>query len=141
MSVSIETMEKIKVILVDNDADELFFMEKGFESSELFTIVAQFSNGLELYEFLDDADDLPDLIITDLNMPWKSGIEIASELGSNTAYESIVVVVLSITPESNRAYFQESLRGKSLFIPKPTSMLEYKAFAIALYDKIHAQRP
>jgi response regulator RpfG family c-di-GMP phosphodiesterase len=139
MPVSIETMEKIKVVLVDNDPDELFFMEKGFESSDLFSIIAQFSNGLELYEFLDDTDELPDLIVTDLNMPWKSGIDIAKEISSNTAYESVKVVVLSITPESNRAYFQESLSGKSLFIPKPTSMLEYKSFAIALYDKIHAE--
>lgn len=132
-------MEKIKVILVDNDPDELFFMEKGFESSDLFIIIAQFSNGLDLYEFLDDTDELPDLIVTDLNMPWKSGIEIARELGLNEAYETIKVVVLSITSEHNRAHFQESLPGTSLFIPKPTSMLEYERFAIALYDKIHAE--
>src|SRR5688572_16320052 len=127
-------MEKIKVILVDNDPDELFFMEKGFESSELFTILAQFSNGLELYEFLDDTDELPDLIVTDLNMPWKSGIEIAKEVTSNASYKSIKVVVLSITSEDDRAHFQGILSGGSLFFPKPTSMLDYEHFATVLYD-------
>ncbi|WP_276366649.1 response regulator [Chryseolinea sp. H1M3-3] len=130
-------MERIKVILVDNDPDELFFMEKGFEASDRYAIIAQCSGWPQLKEFIQHADELPDLIITDLNMPGKNGVDIASMIHSNPAYNAIKVVVLSITTGDNNKGVQANLSGSSLFIPKPSSLLEYESFAIDLYEKIN----
>ncbi len=131
-------MERIRVILVDNDPDELFFMEKGFGSTDRYTIIAQCSGWPELKEFIQYADELPDLIITDLNMPGKNGVDIASMIHSNPAYSSIRVIVLSLTSGNSNVDVQSNLGGSLLFIPKPSSLLEYESFALDLYEKINA---
>lgn len=132
-------MDRIKVILVDNDPDELFFMEKGFKVSPFYEIISKFSDGSDLMEFLYDARKLPDLIITDLNMPGKSGIEIAREITLNPNFAYIKVIVLSLGFGNNSFDMKRSGRGGSpLFFEKPSSLLEYQSFATDLYDKILA---
>ena len=130
-------MDKIKLILVDNDPDELFFMEKGFNASSFYEIIAKFSDGSELLEFLYDARKLPDLIITDLNMPGKSGIEIAREITLNSNFAYVKVIVLSLGYGNNSFNTKQSNQaGSPLFFQKPSSMLEYNSFATDLYDRI-----
>ena len=41
-------MDRIKLILVDNDPDELYFMEKGFKSLPFYEIIGKFSDGAEI---------------------------------------------------------------------------------------------
>ena len=132
-------MDRIKLILVDNDRDELYFMEKGFNSLPFYEIVGKFSDGAELMEFLYDARRLPDLVIADLNMPGKSGIEIAREITLNPNFAYIKVIVVSLGFGSSSFDTKRSGRGGSpFFFPKPSSLLEYKSFATELYDKILA---
>jgi DNA-binding NarL/FixJ family response regulator len=129
----------MKLILVDNDPDELYFMEKGFDSLPFYEIIGKFSNGAALMEFLNDARRLPDIIITDLSMPGKSGIEIAREVTLNPNFAYIKVIVLSLGFGNNSFDTKRSGRGGSpLFFPKPSSLLGYKSFATDLYDKILA---
>ena len=106
-------MDRIKLILVDNDPDELYFMEKGFNSLPFYEIIGKFSDGAALMEFLDDARRLPDLIITDLNMPGKSGIEIAREVTLNPNFAYIKVIVLSLGFGSNSFDRKGPGRGSS----------------------------
>jgi len=130
-------MDRIKLALVDNDPDELYFMEKGFKSLPSYEILGKFSDAAALMEFLYDARRLPDLVITDLNMPGKSGIEIAREITLNPNFAYIKVIVLSLGFGSNSFDTKRSGRSSSpFFVPKPSSLLEYKSFATALYEKI-----
>ena len=130
-------MDRLKLILVDNDPDELFFMEKGFDSLPFYEIIGKFSDGAELMEFLHDTKRLPDLIITDLNMPGKSGIEIAREVTLNTNFAYSKVIGLSRGFGNDNFDTKRSRRnGSPFFFEKPNSLLEYKSFATDLYDKI-----
>ena|SRR5688572_28695054 len=130
-------MDRIKLILVDNDPDELHFMEKGFKSLPFYEILGKFSDGTKLLEFLFDARRLPDLVITDLNVPGKSGIEIARKITLNPNFAYITVIVLSPGFGNNSFDTKRSRRGGSpFFFEKPSSLLEYKSFAAELYDKI-----
>jgi response regulator RpfG family c-di-GMP phosphodiesterase len=132
-------MDRIKVILVDNDPDELFFMKRGFESSKLYEIIGQFSGGDDVMKYLYESKRLPDLVITDLNMPGKSGIEIAREITLNPRLTFIKVIVLSLAFGNNDFSLKQSGRGGSPFLfQKPSSLLEYQSFAMKLYEKIHA---
>ena len=127
------------MILVDNDPDELFFMKRGFESSGLYEIVGQFSSGDDLMAFLHEGKRLPDLVITDLNMPGKSGIEIAREITLNSNLTFIKVIVLSLAFGNHDFGLKQSGRGGSPFLfQKPSSLLEYQSFATKLYEKILA---
>lgn len=67
--------DTIKIVLVD---DELLF-RKGIafllDREPNIEIVFEASNGVELIEFLRKATALPDIIMTDLKMPFLDGIE------------------------------------------------------------------
>ena len=67
-------LEKAKIVIVDNDPDELYFMEQGFESSGRFEIMGLFAGAEELNAYLLNATELPDLVVTDLNMDGKNGM-------------------------------------------------------------------
>ena len=132
-------MDRIKIILVDNDPDELYFMEKGFGAVSQYDIVAKFSDGKELMEFLYDARRLPDVIITDLNMPGKSGIEIAREITLNPNFTFIKVIVLTLGFGNGPFELKRSGRSASpIFLEKPSSLLAYREFATELHPKILA---
>lgn len=77
-------MKKYKIVIVENDEDEQFFMKEGFDSANLFQIKEQLKNGDELFEWLEEHEnDLPDVILTDLNMPGKNGYDIIETVKSN----------------------------------------------------------
>jgi CheY-like chemotaxis protein len=126
--------EKLKVVLVDNDADELYFMEKGFDSSGLFEVLAALPDASELFSFLTGSRVAPDVVITDLNLDAKSGLEIVREIASNPRFEGIRVIVLSITSGDDNG---PEMSGTALFFPKPDSLLHYDDFALGLYERIH----
>jgi CheY-like chemotaxis protein len=129
-------MEKVKVFLVDNDEDELWFMKKGFESTGLFTIIAAASNSEELFELLDNPGEfLPDLIISDLNMPRKSGVDIAKAIYGNPFFSHIRVIILSIS--ASKLFMQQALdAGAYAYFTKPEKFNDYAPFAQMIYDKV-----
>lgn len=128
-------MKRTKLILVDDNPGELFFMEKGFRESRLYTVIGKFSNAAELKEGLNRHRELPGVLVTDLNMPGQSGLQLAAEIKSNPAYASIQVVVLSIADAFD---LEMDFNGIALLLPKPKSLLGYKAFATYLHEKILA---
>lgn len=65
----------MKIVLVD---DEILFRQGikfMLDREEGFKVVFEASNGKELIDYLEDAEDQPDLIITDLKMPVLNGVE------------------------------------------------------------------
>lgn len=76
---------KIKIIIVENDEDERMFMKDGFEESQCFEIVAFAGNGNELMTLLQE-DTVPDMILSDLNMPGKNGYDVLKELRADSRF-------------------------------------------------------
>lgn len=86
-------MNKIKLILAD---DEVLF-RKGvlflLEREENFEIIYEASNGNEVIEFLKFSKELPDIILMDLKMPGINGVE-ATKIIHNK-FPSIKIIALS----------------------------------------------
>jgi CheY-like chemotaxis protein len=129
-------MEKTKLILIDNDPDELFFMEEGFRASGLYTVIGKFSNAADCHMYLNGNNELPSLIVTDLNMPGQNGLQLAAEIVSNPGYASIKAVVLSL---SDAYDLDANYNGMVLLLPKPKSLLGYKVFATDLHRRIFSE--
>ncbi len=72
------------------------------------------------------AGQRPDLVLMDLNLPGKGGIEILSELRSDERFENVPVVVMtSSAAASDRAAAEEL--GISHYFRKPTHLTEFLA--------------
>src|SRR5215208_4326880 len=89
-------MKKYKIIIVENDEDEQLFMKEGFDAAGLFDIIAQVANGDFLLDWLEGHPSvLPDIILSDLNMPGKNGYDIITDMKTNSAYAHIPVIITS----------------------------------------------
>jgi CheY-like chemotaxis protein len=117
------TRPPIKILVADDDPEDLELMEEHILSVEPRAQLEKFMDGLSAYEFLHSRPDtdLPSLIILDYNMPGLNGCQVLSSIKSATRYTSIPKVILSNS--NTPKYIEECLHnGATEYIVKPSSM-------------------
>ena len=129
-------MDRYKIILVENDEDEQLFMKEGFDLVPQFDVMAQVKNGDVLFEYLaHHKTSLPDVILSDLNMPGKNGMDIILEVKNNPEYQHIPVIITSTS--STKSIIDKCLEaGASDYVVKPDTFIDYKPFVEDLYNRI-----
>jgi len=105
------------VLIVDDSSSMRAIVKKiikvsGFNIGELL----EAADGKEAIKVL--ADEWVDLVLTDINMPNMSGLELISEIKKDEMLKSIPVVM--VTTEGSEKRIQESMKlGASGYIKKP----------------------
>jgi CheY-like chemotaxis protein len=129
-------MDKIKILIAENDEDEQFFMKDGFEESGYFDVISFAGSGDELLEILYSSnDDRPDLILSDLNMPGKNGYDILKELRGQSRFHEIPIVITSTS--AVRSVVETCMQlGATKFMQKPETFVEYADFAKELAEVV-----
>ena len=96
-------MSKSQIIVyVDDDYDDLLFLQEAFRDIQDYQLVCLL-NGDELFALLESGKYNVCLIILDINMPIRSGIDILLDLKTTSNYNFIPVVMLSTSksPKEN----------------------------------------
>lgn len=125
---------------MENDEDEQLFMREGFDTAGLFQIITVLKNGDELFEWLAQHPlVLPDLILSDLNMPGKNGYDIITEIRSSAIYSAVPVIITSTS--STPVIIQKCLdKGAADYIVKPETFVEYVPYVERLYQRIEEKQ-
>lgn len=133
-------MKKYSIIIVENDEDEQEFMKEGFDTVGLFNIVAQATNGNQLLAWLDEhPDQLPDIILSDLNMPGKNGYDIITEIKDTPQWAHIPVIITSTS--STKTIIDKCLAlGAADYVVKPETFIEYAPYIQRLYHRIEEKK-
>ena len=133
-------MRKYKIILVENDSDEQMFMKEGFDSTGLFDILAQVRNGDTLFEWLEaNKATLPDVILSDLNMPGKNGYDIIEGIRNNPANAHIPVIITSTS--STPTIINKCMQmGAADYMVKPDTFVAYVPFVQQLHKNIEEKQ-
>lgn len=133
-------MKTYKILIVENDEDERFFMKEGFDAAGLFQILTMLKNGDELFEWLAQPPlVLPDLILSDLNMPGKNGYDIIDEIRAHPLYSAIPVVITSTS--STPTIIEKCLaRGAADYVVKPETFVEYVPYVQKLHQRIEEKQ-
>ena len=133
-------MKKYSIIIVENDEDEQFFMKEGFDASGLFETLVQVKNGDHLLEWLNENPGVkPDVILSDLNMPGKSGYDILDAMRSNPEWTNIPVIITS-TSSTKSIMDKCYAKGAAEYIVKPEIFIEYQPFVQNLYKVIQQKK-
>lgn len=128
--------KKIRIILVEDNEDERMFMTEGFNQEGHYEIIAEAGNGDEMFALFNSPDFImPELILTDLNMPGKNGYDVIRDLKTNTDFSHIPVVVLTTAPYVPYAE-RCKLLGACAYYTKPDTFLDYKDFAGKIYGEL-----
>lgn len=133
-------MKTYKIIIVENDEDEQFFMKEGFDETGLFQILAMLRSGDDLLKWLAEHPIvLPDLILSDLNMPGKNGYDIIDEMKAHPVNSAIPVVITSTS--STPTIIEKCLaRGAADYVVKPETFIEYAPYVKRLYQRIEEKK-
>ncbi len=118
-----EILMKRPKILVADDSDDMFYLiKKGFEGENYEFLRAR--NGLEALEILEK--ELPDLILLDLKMPGKDGMEVLESVRGNSRFSGIPILVLTVV-DSSEEKIKALQVGAEDFLIKPLDPAELRA--------------
>ena len=121
------TTRKPRVVLAEDNVDHAFFTTRAFQDAhgddlEIRTV----ADGVELMDLLHQRGDYeqferPHLLVLDLKMPKKNGLEVLAEMQERPELRTIPVVVLTSSdrPEDISASYAN---GANSFVTKPASL-------------------
>ncbi len=111
-----EPKKELKVMIVDDSPSVRHLNSKVVKNAGFAAIVAK--DGLEAFEILQDEKYLPDIILTDVEMPRMDGYELLASLKKHETLQKIPVVM--ITSRAGEKHRQKALRlGVSEYLTKP----------------------
>ncbi|RYY15526.1 MAG: response regulator [Chitinophagaceae bacterium] len=126
-------MNKFRILIAENDEDEQDFLKEGFDSSEYFEVVAMAMNAEGLFRILENNSELPDLVLTDLNMEGQNGYDVLRFMNSHPRFANIPVIVYSGSLLESVVTKCISLGAKEV-VMKPSSLDGYQKFPAQLYE-------
>ena len=115
------------IIYVEDEPDDAFFMERAFRQCAPEIELKIFTNGQEAIHFFAHGEEKsregemrPGLVLLDLNLPGRSGLEVLEEIRSHPTLRMLPVIMYT---SSNQAVdiVEAYKRGCSAYLVKPRS--------------------
>lgn len=123
-------MSTYKILVVDDDPDDRDIMNEAFQrqGSTEHLILSSAQEVFVYLQSIEKDEDLPRLIITDLNMPGITGFELLKALKEMQRYRGIDVFVYSSSSLGSHIDLCLAL-GAREFITKPSFVEDYYRLA------------
>lgn len=120
---------KIRVVLVDSDNEQLRSIEKYFSNHAVIDIIRTYNDGLSAINFIRENSNKFDLVIMDLLLSNKDGLSIIKDMRENNINKNIIVLTGYNSLEIVK---QVSLYNINYFMLKPFDLkdLEYQILNI-----------
>ena len=125
-------MRIFSIILADDEQQILYGMKKGIEWEQLgFKVAGVAQNGKEALELMEDLH--PDLVISDIKMPFMDGLELAKHIHED--YMNTKVILFSGWDDFEYARLAISY-GVSEYIMKPIDYEEMQKLLIKMHEEL-----
>src|SRR6478672_784618 len=114
-----------RILIADDDLDDVQLTRDCFNQNRLLVHINEVHDGEILLEsLLADIKNLPQLILLDINMPKKGGLEVLEEIKRNETFRKIPVFIFSTSTAHNDIEKAYEL-GASCFVSKPNNLAEW----------------
>jgi CheY-like chemotaxis protein len=127
------TLSSTSVLIVEDDADDQYFISRAFQETGSDALLEIVSDGQSAIDFFEQAPvqrhepGAPRLVLLDLNLPRKSGLDVLNWIRGNAKWKTIAVVVLT-SSTSDDDMRQAYLRGANAYVIKPTDPTKLREF-------------
>lgn len=125
-------MEKIKVLMIDDNINLVNMIKEYFKNHELIEVVLEAYDGKEGIEIITKEIECYDVIILDLIMPNKDGIYVLEEMKKRQIDKKVIVATSYNASEVIR---QVADYGVSYFILKPFDLIDLEKRIIDINKK------
>ncbi len=120
------SIKQLNILLADDDKDDRLFFKMALDALTISTQLTTVVDGEKLMVYLsENARQLPDVLLLDLNMPRKNGFECLSEIKLNNTLKQLPVIIFSTSFEQEviNLLYQN---GAQYFMRKPAEFLQLK---------------
>lgn len=128
-------IKKPRILLVEDNPIDAQILEHAFSASQVphqLDIIGDGQTAIDLLtELKDSRTGLPRLIILDLNLPQKGGLELLREIKAQEVLRRIPVIVMS-SSRSDRDVNSAYESGASLYVRKPGDLESVEQLAEAI---------
>src|SRR5262245_12910275 len=118
-------MSDAPILIVEDDIDDLFLLQKAFEKSGVTKEIVIARDGEMAIQALSNGSEPPSLVVLDLKLPRKSGFEVLEWMEAHGVFARMRVIVLSsstVPSDVHRAY----ALGVVSYHAKPAQFQELK---------------
>lgn len=117
-------MNTLNILLIEDDMIEVMKLNRTISKLELAHNIVEANNGEEALKILQKKDELPDIILLDLNMPKLNGIEFLNILKKDDVLKYIPTIIL--TTSNNQKDLLECYKiGIAGYVLKPLKYEDY----------------
>jgi CheY-like chemotaxis protein len=117
-------MKTINILLIEDDLIEVMKLKRATGSLNLNHKITEANNGEEALNLLKQKDNLPDIILLDLNMPKINGIEFLRILKADERLRYIPTIILT-TSNNQRDLLECFEIGIAGYVLKPLKYEDY----------------
>ena len=122
-------MKDLHILLVEDNEGDILLTREAFEERKIITKLSVVKNGRDALAFIFKegpfADvETPDLILLDINLPIKNGLEVLHEVKSREETREIPIIML--TTSSSEKDISKAYQGyANSYITKPLEMRDF----------------
>lgn len=122
-------MKTAHILLVEDNPGDILLTTEALNEKKFINKVSVVKNGVEALNFIFkrgafEAEETPDLILLDINLPLKNGHEVLAEIKTREETQKIPVIVL--TTSSDRRDIEKAYEQHvNCFITKPIDITEF----------------
>jgi len=122
-------LKNFRILIVEDNPADIRLTKVAVQKSEIECHLDVVTDGVEAINFLKKLGkyskvDLPDLILLDLNLPKKNGLEALKEIKEDEDLKRIPVVILTISSNEEDLIKAYNLHANS-YINKPLDVREF----------------
>ena len=122
-------MTAIQILLVEDNLGDVRLATEALKESQLLYQLHVVLDGVEALTFLGQEADYsqvprPDVIILDLNLPKKNGLEVLDEIRSDQNLKDIPILILT-SSESDLDVLMSYKKKASGYLVKPSSLGQF----------------
>lgn len=120
-------MKTYQLLLVEDNEGDVLLTSEALEEADFPFEIKIARTGKEAIDLLQDLskEDLPDLVILDINLPVKNGFEVLREIRGNPITVDLPVMILS-TSSNMEDKRKANKYDPKIFCSKPTEFSEFE---------------
>src|ERR1700742_3084434 len=129
-------MKAVRILLVEDNEGDILLTKEAFEESKIRNEIIAIRDGLEaisFFENLTNVEDLPHLVLLDVNLPKISGHEVLLYIKNSERYKRIPVIMLT-TSSAEKDILLSYSNHVNCYITKPIDVADFMAAITKIED-------
>lgn len=131
-------IKTIHILLVEDNEGDIILTTDAFDAAKIVNKLSVVRDGKEAIDFLSKQDkyrevETPDLLLLDINLPKKNGIEVLQFIKTNDSLKHIPVIMLT-TSSSDMDINSAYKNFANCYITKPVHVNEFMTAIAKIED-------